>query len=80
MDHVYRKLIQLGYAWYCTCPLSNFRTVSLNTWFHFRSRAVPQKKRGTGEKRNTRCSHNAKFPLVEIDVPVNHIWYVVIIL
>jgi hypothetical protein len=32
------------------------------------------------KKWNTRCPHNAKFPLVEIDTPVNQIWYVVIML
>jgi hypothetical protein len=32
------------------------------------------------KKWNTRCPHNAKFPLVEIDKPVNQIWYVLIIL
>jgi hypothetical protein len=31
-------------------------------------------------KWNPRCPHNAKFPLVEIDTPVNQIWYVVIML
>jgi hypothetical protein len=32
------------------------------------------------KKRNTRCPHNAKFPLVKIDMLVNQIWYVVIML
>jgi hypothetical protein len=32
------------------------------------------------KKRNTRYLHNAKFPLVKINMPVNQIWYVLIML
>jgi hypothetical protein len=56
----------------------------LKDWLDRERLAVPQEKWETADNTSRNeirvCPHNAKFPLVEIDVPVNQIWYVVIML